>query len=679
MFPLLGLVWVEFDVENGPCVRETFYPSCEDTSSFERRDVFSTSAKDFIAFHAMPDSTSVSSEVSQMEDSLFFFRFPCSLLLETELAGQFWNSNRPCQSKFCFQTVEPVGHSLFRVTASESARRGYSQHAIVAVCTTSLSTCFVRPLLYLVASRLFQYGRLQKSEIEQELGYLKLQWLEILAEVEGKDGTGTLVKKLTFLNSSLLLRGDYVLCPCGSIRHWCIHAVEVTDEEPNLYNSMKTRDFPITSLVKPNCSVPFFHEFDLYICFSENLGYLWTLWELMMLGESILVVSSTPARACSAVGCLLSLLVPLLPITVDWQSYFVIQDLDESKDKEYQHYSLIGITSAFLCRQFEQARNVLFIGQPVDRHSEMYPSLYLKTKYCPKFRKNKRFLKALQYSSQRLATCVILREYFREMTLTILRMFHSFFVPLNAQEMKPDVTSHDEDDVVKILMQSPPKFRSLDKATFPSDDDIEVSSVMSLLSSKRDALANKFLLDKKHLFYPSLSDRLSENDENVSSEGEEDDSDADDESSELSRNLDALQLSGKVHHVRTRFGSDDHVKKGIRHKLKEASRHRKLSKRKVIVRHFVKDFIHGPVFEEWFSKRRLLAEHRWFVRYKQCITNDLSKLEKWDRIWQLPSRWRSQMETHINYVRQMGESELECCLMNSFTQLEMAVKNSKQS
>lgn len=323
MFPLLGFVWVEFDVENGPCVRDTFYGFNNHKTTYEPSEVLSATAKDFIAFHAMPDSTSVSSEISKMEESLFFFHVPCNLLCETELASYFWNDSGPCQGNFCYQAVQPVAHSLFRVTANQKARRGYDQSAIVAVCTTNVSTSFIRALLYIVAGKLFQEGTLSKNEMEKELGFLRHQFLQIMSGNEEKENSVRNCVK--FLATELIVSGDYVLCPCGLTRQWCIHTVQFSDEESNLCSSMKTRDFPIIPLVKPNCNIPFFHEFDLYRCFSENLGYLWTLLELMMLGESILVVSSTPSQACSTVGCLLSLLVPLLPVDVNWQSYFIIQ------------------------------------------------------------------------------------------------------------------------------------------------------------------------------------------------------------------------------------------------------------------------------------------------------------------------------------------------------------------
>ncbi|KAK4522337.1 hypothetical protein GAYE_HPESCF16G0217 [Galdieria yellowstonensis] len=685
MFPLLGFVWVEFDVENGPCVRDTFCSQGDDVESFQASELFSTAAKDFIAFHAMPDSTSFSSEISKLEDSLFFFHVPCTLLYETELASKFWKNNGPCTSKFCYETVEPVAHSLFRVSVSKSAPRGYNQSAVVAVCTTSMSISFVRTLLYIVADKLFQNGTLCRNQVEQELRSMRFQWLQIITEE--KDAQSISKRTLKFLDSHLVVTGDYISCPCGSTRRWCIHTVNVSQGELSSYESMKTRDFPITSLVKPNCTVPFFHEFDLYLCFSENLSYLWTLWELMMLGEPVLVVSSTPARACSAVGCLLSLLVPLLPVSLNWQSYFVIQDLEENRpanSNNNNNYYLFGITNAFLCRQWKQAKHILFIGQPVDRHSEMYPALYLKTKYSRKFRENKRFLKALKNCSQGLAACVVLREYFREMTLTVLRLFHSFFVPLNVQEMKQNterIGRNDNDDLVNIFMQSPPAFRFLDKTTFPTDHDIEASCIMNLLSSKRDALVNKFLLDKKHLFYSSLNDHVSESD----SSDEEEDSETE-ESIQLSRNLDSLQLhprnkAAASHSRRKSDGSDDvHSKSSsIRRKLYAASRHRKLNKRKSVVRQFVKDFMNSPVFEEWFHKQSSQSEYRWFIRYKQYMTALLSKLETLQgRRWQLPNRWRNKIEAHVDYVRQMGDSEMECRLLNIFTSWNQLANTAKE-
>eukprot|EP00871_Galdieria_phlegrea_P000932 jgi/Galph1/183/GphlegSOOS_G5008.1 len=672
MFPLLAFIEVVFDVEYGPCVKESFPVFHKEGSTDE---TLGSDIREFIAFHSMPDSTSVSSQVTDTEDVLFAFRVPKKLLKNSSPFLNLLKNVSCCQEKCCFQRVDTVGHSLFRVVADEFARRGYVQKAVVAICLTNMSSCFVRQLLYIVAEKLLsESSRPTYEQLRKELEYLRQQWDRVVNSFDYRSGRtpgSESTNRFLFFEKVLNVTVDSVSCPCGKTIQLFISSVDVVPSL-DLQHGKKTRDFPLCSLMRPNCNIPFFHEFDLYACFSNNLEHLWVLWELMVLGRSILVVSTTPAQACSAVGSLLSLCVPLLPVTADWQA-------SSSALAKEDRAMVYGITSAYLCKQLDWIPNVLFIGHAVDRHTEMHPSSDLKTKYTRCFHRSKHFLKALRRSAHRLGASVILREYFREMTLCLLSVFECFFHPLQSDFLNDSVAEDVEvkGNIWKLLTMPPPQFQTLHKESFPQDKDIEKSSIMSLLSSKRAGLANKFLWDRKHLFYSSLNTCPLEEESSDSVE-EEDDSETESRvESEVELDLGRLELAKTNIHHRPRSSSavlTNSSPKNITQKLKYASRNRKRGKRRMIARRFIKEFMNGPVFKEWFPKQRNLSQQLYFQRYKHHVEHLLKQMDECicnkNKI-QLPINWSKNLESHIDYVHEMEDVDLECRLVNMHSNLQL--------
>lgn len=59
----------------------------------------------------------------------------------------------------------------------------------------------------------------------------------------------------------------------------------------------------------------------LYELFCKSLESMWILWELMVIGEPILVVGDTPKGASDAVFALIELIKPI-PFGGDFRPYF---------------------------------------------------------------------------------------------------------------------------------------------------------------------------------------------------------------------------------------------------------------------------------------------------------------------------------------------------------------------
>lgn len=77
--------------------------------------------------------------------------------------------------------------------------------------------------------------------------------------------------------------------------------------------------------------LPSVHELDLFRCFRPVLAHVQLLWELMLLGEPLLVLAPSPAVSSEMVLALTSCLQPL-KFCCDYRPYFTIHD---SEFKEF--------------------------------------------------------------------------------------------------------------------------------------------------------------------------------------------------------------------------------------------------------------------------------------------------------------------------------------------------------
>lgn len=76
-----------------------------------------------------------------------------------------------------------------------------------------------------------------------------------------------------------------------------------------------------------NRNAPIFHEINPVVALNGILEFIPALWEILVLGEPLLVYASTPTACSAAVMAILGLIHPL-PFIGDWRPYFCIQDPD---------------------------------------------------------------------------------------------------------------------------------------------------------------------------------------------------------------------------------------------------------------------------------------------------------------------------------------------------------------
>ncbi|GMH16631.1 hypothetical protein Nepgr_018472 [Nepenthes gracilis] len=119
-----------------------------------------------------------------------------------------------------------------------------------------------------------------------------------------------------------------------------------------------------------NQSVPqgLFHDTDLFGIFRGLLLQLWVLWELLLIGEPILIIAPTPPQCCEAVAGLVSLIAPLL-CSIDFRPYFTIHDPDFTHLNSLQEGDtfppmVLGVTNLFFLKSLRKIPHVVSVGSP---------------------------------------------------------------------------------------------------------------------------------------------------------------------------------------------------------------------------------------------------------------------------------------------------------------------------
>ncbi|XP_053262463.1 protein DENND6B isoform X2 [Podarcis raffonei] len=110
--------------------------------------------------------------------------------------------------------------------------------------------------------------------------------------------------------------------------------------------------------------LPSIHELDLFRCFQPVLIHLQALWELLLLGEPLVVMAPSPAASSEMVLALTSCLAPL-KFCCDFRPYFTIHD---SEFKEYTTRTqappsvVLGVTNPFFIKTLQHWPHILRLG-----------------------------------------------------------------------------------------------------------------------------------------------------------------------------------------------------------------------------------------------------------------------------------------------------------------------------
>ncbi|XP_057952280.1 uncharacterized protein LOC131146608 [Malania oleifera] len=339
---------IRFDLEQGQLIEECYPPGC--LTHDEELE---------IAFSSFPDSISQHQNRSSIHDCIFFFRFRRSensqpgKLSSSEITevddddknlpksrkedvlGRLEGKRKIYGSRFLY------GFVFNRQRHDERLKRGGEQKSVVILSDCPYSSVF-RPLLQIMGPLYFDIGR---KALEHIAAYVSL-WP---APAPGK------LMELPIGNAALKVN----LPPAHSLPL----------ENGILFEDSASSMAP---LLPTNQSIPqgLFHDSDLFGTFRGLLLQLWVLWELLLVGEPLLIIAPTPPQCCEAVAALVSLVAPLL-FSVDFRPYFTIHDPEFVKLNSLQEGNtfppmILGVTNLFFLKALRNVPHIVSVGTPTN-------------------------------------------------------------------------------------------------------------------------------------------------------------------------------------------------------------------------------------------------------------------------------------------------------------------------
>lgn len=310
---------IRFDLEQGQLVEECYPQGC--LSHDEELE---------IAYSSFPDSVSQHQNRSSIHDCIFFFRICRPFKSPTGNA----TVNCTNASEYLY------GYVFNRQRHDERLKRGGEQKSVVILSHSPFSSVF-RPLLQIVGPLFFDIG---KKALEHIAAFVS-KWPP---PVPGN------VMDLPIGNAMLKVN----LPPALSL------PVE---------SGMSFEEFAssaASTFLSNNQSFPhgLFHDSDLFGSFRGLLLQLWLLWELLLIGEPMLIIAPTPPQCCEAVASLVSLVAPLL-CSVDFRPYFTIHDpvfaqLNSIQEGEAFPPIILGVTNLFFLKALRNIPHIVSVGSP---------------------------------------------------------------------------------------------------------------------------------------------------------------------------------------------------------------------------------------------------------------------------------------------------------------------------
>ncbi|GAA0163273.1 hypothetical protein LIER_19180 [Lithospermum erythrorhizon] len=334
---------IRFDLEQGQLIEECYPPNS--ISQNEELEV---------AFSSFPDSVSQQHNRSSIHDCIFFFRIKRRELFErsnksaSEITGTdnyeashisvgrkelkiSTNKSKLHESKYLY------GFVFNRQRHDERLKRGGEQKSVVILSHSPFSGVF-RPLLQIMGPLYFDIGK----KALMYIGSCISNW---------PDPTPGQMVDLPIGNATLKV----TLPPAHCLP---LDGGLLPEESSS----------PIAPLLSTNQSIPqgLFHDSDVFGIFRGLLMQLWRLWELLLIGEPILVIAPTPPQCCEAVASLVSLIAPLY-CSVDFRPYFTIHDPEFARLNSLQEGSvfpsmILGVTNLFFLKSLRFIPHIISVG-----------------------------------------------------------------------------------------------------------------------------------------------------------------------------------------------------------------------------------------------------------------------------------------------------------------------------
>ncbi|XP_032996864.1 protein DENND6A isoform X2 [Lacerta agilis] len=395
----------------------------------------------------------------------------------------FPDSNSGClgDTQFCFR---------FR----QSSSRKLSWHCLLDQFDRDLP-------IYLKKDPAYYYGYVYFRQVQDKTlkrGYFqkslvlisKLPYSHIFHTVLGKIAPEYFEKNEPFLEAA-----------CSDIDRWPPPVPGKTLNLPIMGIVMKVRiptchDNPGTTQViqstqqtdtQVSIALPTVHEVDLFRCFLPVFFHIQMLWELVLLGEPLVVMAPSPSESSETVLALVSCISPLKYYS-DFRPYFTIHD---SEFKEYTTRTqtppsvILGVTNPFFAKTLQHWPHIIRIGDiklsgEVPKQVKVKKLKNLKTldskpgvytSYKSYLNKDEEIIKQLQKGVQQKrpgeAQSIILRRYFLELTQSFiipLERYVASLMPLQKSispwKSPPPLKPFNQEEFMKTLEKAGPQLTS---------------------------------------------------------------------------------------------------------------------------------------------------------------------------------------------------------------------------
>ncbi|XP_053572599.1 protein DENND6B-like [Bombina bombina] len=434
---LHGVCVVTFDLELGQAM-ELLYPQNIRITEKEKTS---------ICYLSFPDSYS-----GCLGDTQFTFRMRRSVGHQNCPFQWDEKYNRDAPAALQRDPAHYYGYVYFRQVRDSSVKRGYFQKSLVLLSSLPYSNLF-HTLLQLIAPEYFNKLEPCLEAVCNQIDRWPLPetGLSLSLPIMG------LVLQVKIPNRSDVTETNAVLIP----QH---------EEQLDSLNHLSS-----------------VHQLDLFRSFQSILMNLQLLWELVLLGEPLVVMAPSPTISSEIVLALTSCISPLKFCT-DFRPYFTIHD---SEFKEYTTRTqappslLLGVTNPFFIKTLQHWPHILRVGEPrmsgdlpkqvklkkmtklktLDTKSGMY------TSYKPFLHKDKtlikHLLKGLQKKSPSSTLSALLRKHLYDLTQSFILPLERYMGSLMPHHSSitpwknpPQVRPFHQEELMKMLEHTGPHLSS---------------------------------------------------------------------------------------------------------------------------------------------------------------------------------------------------------------------------
>uniref|UniRef100_A0A8D0ATC4 DENN/MADD domain containing 6Aa n=1 Tax=Sander lucioperca TaxID=283035 RepID=A0A8D0ATC4_SANLU len=428
---------VGFDLELGQAVEVRGQPAHVKLHCSTKKKSLS-----YICYLSFPDSNS-----GCLGDTQFCFRFRQGSNRKSSLGCFLETTDRdapPCLKR---EQGHYYGYVYFRQVRDKSLKRGYFQKSLVLISKMPYVT-FFHSLLKIMAPEYFEK---QEPCLEAACNDID-RWP---TPHPGRILTLPIMGVTPSITSPYLSLWTRPLCRIG----WSV--------SPGLLNYTLPKSLPF------------------YRCFYPVFFHIQMLWELVLLGEALVVMAPSPAESSDTVLALVSCISPLRYCS-DFRPYFTIHD---SEFKEYTTRTqappsvILGVTNPFFAKTLQHWPHIIRIGD-MKQAGEMAKQMKVKKlknlktldskpgKYFIQYEhfNNYDFLIVFQGVQQKrpsAAQNAILRRYFLELTQSFiipLERYVASLMPLQKSispwKSPPQLRPFIQQDFMKTLEKAGPQLTS---------------------------------------------------------------------------------------------------------------------------------------------------------------------------------------------------------------------------